>query len=296
MPEIGNKIANADIDLIDETFSVTQSGSYHLSIQIEPDRLSFAVYNTVINKYIVLRSYPLFDVDPLQDDHASSASAYRPFFENDKLFRLSYKSSSLLWVSPRSTLVPDHLFDPAQAAVYMAFNHGVFAGEHILYRYIWGANSYCVFSCPEELTSLARMRQPRIHFFHQLTPFIEAATSNTPSEGKADMTVFFYSRWLDVVILKKDKLLFYNSYKINAPADSVYYLAGLSNLFDIDLKSVTIKYAGNLQQAPPEIAILTGFVDCLEECEQPKAFTYSQRITDPLRKNFINLFNLYRCE
>jgi len=297
MPEIGNKIATADIDLVDETFDVLLSGSYHLSIQIEPGRLSFCVFNTVINKYIVLRSYPVSITDPAPAiGHSSLVSAYSPIFENDNLLSLSYKSSSLLWISPRCTLVPGHFFNPGEEDLYLAFNHGAVAGEHILYRFIRPANLYSVFSIPEELLNLIWMHQPRIHFFHQFSPFIKSVFAGTTLTDNVDMTIYFYSHWLDVVVMKNNKLLFYNSFKIISPADSVYYLAGVSNLFDIDLKTIKLMYTGDLLKMPPEIAILKDFFSTIIECKPPNTVAYSHYITEPFRKDFIHLFNLNGCE
>jgi len=297
MPEIGNNIVKADIDLIDEAFNVSQSKSYHLSIQIETDRLSFCVFNTEIFKYVILRSYSLSVTCPsFATVHSSLIDACRPIFENDDLIRLSYKSSRLLWVSPRYTLVPEQLFDPSETEVYLSFNQGVTTDEHTLHRYIQPANLYHVFSCPVELINLVCMYHPEICFFHQSAPFIQSVVTGIPPSGKANVAIYFHFRWLDVVVIKNGKLLFYNSFKINAPADSLYYLASVSNLFDIDLLSTELMYAGSLNRTPPEIEILKGYVGCFKECEPPNMVAYSHHITEPFRKNFINLFNLYGCE
>jgi hypothetical protein len=296
MPEIGNNIAKADIDLIDDSFDVSHSGSYHLSIQIESGRFSYCIFNTETNKYIVLRSYPLTVTDPSSiTGHSSLVSAYFPIFENDYLLSLSYKSSSLLLISPRYTLVPDHLFDPGKAEVYLNFNHGAVSDEQVLHRHFRPANVYCVFSCPDELLNLILMYQPYIRFFHQSAPLIESVLSGISQTSEEEVAIHYYHRWLDVVLVKNKKLLFYNSYRINAPADSLYYLLGVTNIFDVVLLSTKIMYAGNLVQMPPEIEILKGYVSSIENVPS-NAFTYSHYITEPNRRNFSNLFNLYRCE
>ena len=297
MPGIGNKIANADIDLVDETFDVQKSKNYHLSIQIEAGRITFCVFNTVINKYIVLRSYPLSITDLSSvTGHSISVSAYRSIFENDDLLGLSYMSCSLLWVSTRFTFIPEHLFDPGDANLYLTFNHGVATGELPLHQFIRSVKLFHVFSCPRDLISLVRMYQPHVHFFSQSMPFIDSVHTGISTTGKIDVAVYYYYHWLDIAVVKDEKLLFYNSFIINAPADSVYYLASVSNMFDIDLKSTKLKYAGTLWKMPPEITILKDFVDGIIEFDPFNTFTFSHYITDPFRKNFINLFNLYGCE
>ena len=291
MQEIGSfRTLKVDINLVDETFDVSQSGSYHLSIQTETGGISFCVCNTAIRKYIVFRSYLFPEADHLLAD------IYSSIFENDDLLKLTYKSSSHLWISPCSTLVPNYLFDPDEAEACLVFNHGKITDEQTQHHDIKPVNLINIFSCPEMLTDMLRKYQPNIRLFHQTAPFIEtviAAPSLTHSRG---ISVFFYSRYLDIVVVENQKLLFYNTFKIIAPEDSVYYLTGVSNLFNIDLSTSKLMYAGDLDQIPPEVAILKSYVETIVECIPSNAFTYSHFITASFRKKFINLFNLYGCE
>ena len=263
-----------DIDLIDERFSVSQSESYHLSIQTEPDRLSFSVFNAVINKYVVRRNYPLCSTDSL---HAL-LNECGEIFENDELLRLRYKSSGHLWVSPRCTLVPEHLFDPGEMDSYLTFNHGSTVGELTFQNHIRSARLYSTFSCPQALMDLLRRYQPNITCYHHATPFIESVIAGASASDKFSLAVYFYSNCLDIVVVEKDRLLFYNTFQITAPEDSVYYLAGVSNLFHIDLSSTILMYAGNTENIPPEVAILGNYVERIDE------------------NNFIHLIHLYGCE
>jgi hypothetical protein len=290
MPEIGHKAVKTDIDLVDETFDVSQSGSCYLSIQIEQDGLSFCVFNTVINKYIVLRNYPFLHTAPHEMiDECSS------IFANDDLLRLKYKSSGLLWISPRSTLVPDDLFDPGKADTYLSFNHGELASEQTQHNFIRSAGLYHVFSCPESLVNLLSIYQPKIHLFHQTAPLIESMITKIDSQDKL-MAIYYYSHNMDIMVVENKKLLFCNSFQINAPEDSVYYLAGVSNILNVEPLSTNLLYAGDIKRLPPEVAILKDYVERLVEFEPPNTVTYSYLITEPLRKNFINLFNLSGCE
>ena len=291
MPEISNNIAKVDVDLVDESFNASQSVSYHLSIQTEPGRLSFCVFDTVIDKYIVLRNYSLNSNDP---DVLISECA--PIFANDDLLGLTYKSSSHLWISPRCTFVPEHLFDPGETDSYLTFNHGSTGGELILQNHIRSARLYNVFSCPEALMALLRLYQPNISFYHQSTPFIESVIAGMSSWGGSGIAIYYYYNWLDIVVVKDQKLLFYNTFQIVAPEDSVYYFVGVANLFHIDLPSTKLMYVGNFRHIPPEVAILENYVDRIVECEPPKEVVYSHHIPEPFRKNFLNLINLYGCE
>ena len=229
-------------------------------------------------------------------DYLVSADIYSSIFENDDLLKLNYKSSSHLWISPCSTLVPNHLFDPDEAETCLVFNHGKMTDEQTQHHDIKPLNLINIFSCPEALTIMLRKYQPNIRLFHQTAPFIETVIAAPSMTHSLRIAVFFYSPYLDIVVVENQKLLFYNTFHIVAPEDSVYYLTGVSNLFNIDLLTTRLMYAGDLNQIPPEVAILKNYVESFVECIPSNAFTYSHNIPVTFRKKFINLFNLYGCE
>jgi len=294
MPEIGNKIPKIDVDLIDETFDISQSENYHLSVQISHDELSFCVYNTIINKYICLRNYKLSSpVSGLDPDRGGLAFAQcKTIFEHDDILGLRYKSCKNLLVAPRFTLVPEHLFDDTNDDLYLTFNHGTATDTQTFHNHVKPAKLFNVFSYPNDIEALLKTYQPNIQLYHHATPIIGYAVTRYSTI----MAVHYYSGNLDIMILKYGKLLFYNTFLIDAPEDAVYYLIVVANLFDIDLKTKKLIYAGNYESMPSEIAILNTYVESIVECEPSRAVIYSYHISEINRKRFINLFNLYGCE
>ena len=295
MPEIGNNIIKANVDLVDETFDVSQSENYSLSIQIEQDRFAFCVFNTVIKKYIVLRSYPLpSNIDLYSIDAKNSpVSPHRAIFENDDLLTLKYKNRGNVWVSSRCTLMPEHLFDNTQAGSYMAFNHGTVADEQVLQNHIRAAALYNVFSYPKKLTELLNFYQPNIGLFHHATPFIRTNIADLASWGRTAMAVYCYSGYTDILAVKNGKLQYYNTFQTNTVDDALYFLTLVSNMLKVDMLSTKLVYFGNNRQ---NTAILEKYVHRVVECEPVNSVTYSHYISESFRKDFINLFNLYGCE
>jgi hypothetical protein len=293
MPETGNNNAiNPVIDLVDETFDISQAGSYYLFLQTGPEGLAFCVFNAVISKYIVLRHYPFSGTD---GNSNAIVGLCRNIFADDNLLGLSYKVCSHLWVSPRSTLAPEHLFDPADAAEYLNFNMGWNADECVMHNQVRSAKLYNIFSCPKPLASLLRQYQPTVTFFHHATPFIDGLSVESLSSSKTRVAVHYYADNMDILAVKARKLLFYNTFRISTPQDSVFYLAGVLNLFDMKPAATKLFYAGNLNEIPPHAKIIRDYVDRTVECEPLDTVTYSHYLTGQIRTRFIHLFNLYAC-
>jgi len=278
--------------MIDEIYDISQSENYNLSIQTVPGELAFCVLNNVLNKYVVLRNYKLSSTDL-----HSMISECKLIFEHDDLLGLRYQNSRHLLVSPRCTLVPEHLYDDDNADLYMTFNYGKLTDEQTLHNHIVPASLYCIFSYPKAMAALLQLYQPNINLFHHAAPFMESIIGGMySSTGKPCAAVFFYSCNLDIMVVEKTRLMYYNTFQINAPEDSVYYFTLVLSSLEINPSSTRLIYAGNGRNMPPEIAILNDYVSRTIECEPPTDVTYSRYIPEPLRKDFINLFNLHGCE
>ncbi len=289
MPETGNNTAiEAKLNLIDETFDISQAGSYHLSIQIGVNGLSFCVFNTVINKYIVLRDYPLLTGGDM-------LFACNNIFENDDMLGLRYKSCGFMEISPRCTLFPEHLFDPGYAAAYLSFNHGWKGEEFTSYNCLHPIQLYNVFSLSEELKALLKKYQPNISFYHHATPFVNWMVSRSYATSKPLVAVYYYDDYMDILVTQDKKLLLYNTFHIKTPEDSIYYLAGVLNLFDLQLASTAISYVGDPKDSLANMEIIKRYVSRISECEPIDTVTYSHYLTESIRKRYTHLFNLQGC-
>ena len=290
MSEIGNKAVNTSIDLIDETFDVSQSESYRLLVQTGADGLSFCIFNTVLDKFIVLRHYQFSAAngEVLTD-------TCRNILAEDDLLGLKYKNCGILYVSPRCTLVPEPLFDSDHIAEYLNFNHGRDADECVLHNHIRSAKAVNVFSYPKNLTNLFRQYQPGADFYHHATPFLNRVVDKSATSGQLQVTVYCYADYMDIAAAKNGKLLLYNTFNANTAEDSVYYLTGVLNMFDLFPSSAKVFYAGDLKDASPRAEFIRKYVERLVELESIGEVTYSHYITDRIRARFVHLFNLHGC-
>ncbi|MDR0814418.1 MAG: DUF3822 family protein [Bacteroidales bacterium] len=283
MPATGNNFKVHTIDLIDETFDVSQSVNYSLCLQIASKGISFCVLDTLTGKYIVLRHYPC--------ETGSDFMAFcSKIFDEDELLRLTYKSSRFLQVSERSTLVPAPLFAEKEAENILNFNHGKREDELTLFRYLPSAQAYSIFSVPAPLHSLLQKYQPGIQCFHHSQPLIEWSIEKNKS-----LSFFIYNDNMDIVILRDGRFIFYNSYHLLAPADAVYFLAGALNAFGLSINATELVYAGASADVSDCIELIKPFCSRITEIEPSNARIYSYYINETLRKQFIHLFNLHEC-
>ncbi len=284
MPETGNNIVTTKptLDLIDETFDISQSASYHLSIQTSPGRLAFCIFNSVLNKYLVLRYYQV-----MLDENTC-----KNIFENDDLLGLVYKGCNHVFVSHRYTLVPASLFDQGASGFYLDFNQNVKSEEQVMSLLIRPAQAYDIYACPEWFKSLLVKYQPSVAYFHHVTPFIDSLLTDS---AKAQVAVYYYGNHMDVAITKQKQLLFYNTFKIETLEEAVYYLAGALNMSGMSIAATTLTYSKDVNETLPLANALKKYVARLVEYAPMDTVTYTHYISEQIKIQFAHLFNLYRC-
>ncbi|MDR1673774.1 MAG: DUF3822 family protein [Bacteroidales bacterium] len=281
MPETGggNKpFIRATVDLLDETFDVSQIGNCLLFLQITTGSVSFCIFHTGSGKYVGLRHYLFARENDLY-------SCCRSVFESDELLRLKYKNCCGLWLSPRYGLVPVPLFDPQAVEKYINFTLGKATDETTLYRCMQEAQTYVVFSVPAELKNIVEAYQPATQWFHQSETFIRFV----PEEKQA--AFFFYGNNMDITVRQSQKLLFYNTFAVKTSEDVLYFLASVLNLHGLPL-SVDIAFAGVWDESPYKS--ISQYVTHISEWTPDHVGT-AGNFTESLLRRFFHLFYLSRC-
>ena len=95
-----------DFAFVDETLDINITQSYYLSIQVSLNGLSFCILDPVRNKYIAL-SHQNFETDLIFDDFLNTIEEY---IEKNELLNHTFKSTKLIWLTNKNTLIPNSFF------------------------------------------------------------------------------------------------------------------------------------------------------------------------------------------
>ncbi|MDR0714226.1 MAG: DUF3822 family protein [Bacteroidales bacterium] len=284
MPETGNNPDFPFIDLVDETFDVSRSTVFVLSVQIGGEGLSYCLFDTVVNKFVVLRHYPL---DRQEDIIALCGKV----FESDEWLKFRYRQSRVMWVSPRSTMVPEDLLDERCAEQILNFNHDSPSHEEQTFvRHLPSQKLYHLFSVPVSLVRLLSACQPDIRWLHHAQLTIEGIAAK-----KTPVSLFFYRGYMDTALFRNKQFLFYNSFPVNSPVDAFYFLAGVEERFNMPLIATEVACSGTADNIPSYLEYFKSHSLRVTECESGRNHIYSHYITESLQRRFAYLFHLHEC-
>jgi hypothetical protein len=150
------------LELFDETLDINSTENYELSIQVSPEGFSFCLLDTIRNKFVLMRAF-----EPEENKSFNSEKISELLDKDDFLLR-KYKKVNIVMPSPRFTLVPAPLFDPAKKDEYFTFNHNLEEGNIIITNKITDPDTFIVFSVSRPIYDLINKHYPWVHPNHHI--------------------------------------------------------------------------------------------------------------------------------
>ena len=280
-----------DFAFVDETLDINLTQSYYLSIQVSLDGLSFCILDSVRVKYIAL-NHVNFQKDLIFDDLLDTIEDY---IENNELLSYKYKSTKLIWVTKKNTLIPNSYFDQNKLKQYFEFNQKLDDLDEIHFNELKYVDAYSVFIIPNQIANIFSKQFQNITYYNQQIPFIEHALFKHHSENKK-VIVNVNTDFIDLCIIENSKLLLYNNFAYKAEMDIIYFILYVFDQFKLDTQSTELYLNGFIDKNKSLYNQLYRFIKHLKFDKLSEEFSYSYTFNKIPSHSFTNLFNLHLCE
>lgn len=146
------------------------------------------------------------------------------FLAERKLTEKEYDDYSLSWFNPLSTLVPMNVFGASSAKdVFQACFTKEMISNDIDYNRISELSLVNVFEIPLWVKSFFVVRFPRIVIQHEGTHFLRGIFAG--STFKTAVHAVLHEQHFLLIIVRHNKLLFYNTFEASGEDDVLYYLS-----------------------------------------------------------------------
>ncbi len=279
--------------VIDETFDLNTSSSYHLSIQISLDSFSICILDTVRNKYIALKHIH-FDSIILKEQLINKLKA---FLYSERLLKKKYKKVSFSIISQNSIIVPGILFNEKNLSSYFRFTRVLSDKEELYYNKFINTDAYNVFALPSGMTDLLKDFFPVLHIYNHSTPFIEnVLRSNRTRFQERRVYCDIHQSFFNIVVSEGDKLLLSNTFSYNNANDLVYYILYIFKQLELDTESIVLIISGIIAADSEEIDLIRKYIKNVKLTKFSERYFYSYTFNKLPDHYFTNLINLYNCE
>lgn len=280
-----------ELSLIDNSFRKDLTNTCHLSVQADLHGFSFCIYDHQQKKHVAFRKYFL-QTQRLMDNFVRQMEE---LLKTDDLLILPYSSSVFLFLSQKSTLIPDNYFDQHVLKSYLEFNHELDVLDEIHYNYLPSVDAYNVFALHTDIASAISHHFKGVRYFHQAMPFIERVSDYSDNRQKQIMAVNINHHFFDVAVSSSGRLKLYNTFQYKEPTDLVYFILYICNEFEMDPLTMELVLSGELSDMMSYRDAIREYIPGVQTLK-----TTDNNLAEGLAKvkesNYFTLFNLIHCE
>lgn len=282
-----------NIAVIDEAFDSSNTAAYHLSILYGERNFSFAILDTVSLRYIAFKNIWFDEPIPSPD----LTNHIRSILNTESYLTRTFKSIFFLYQTPLSVLIPSPLFRPENPEEYFRFSSLLLPSDKILFRRIPAIDAYVIFPIPGDLMNQVGFMLQNVQFFHQACPQIDEAFSESQSLADAAQVIAnIHPGFADLLIIKSNQLILYNSFTIKNTDDLVFFILYLYEQFSLSQEESPVILSGYIEMYPGITEVLHQYLKNIVIRKLPGIYTYSQSFSGLTQHHLSPLINLARCE
>lgn len=226
-----------DISNFTSSFNINKTSTYSLSIQISQHGYTYCILDSFSKEYVAIKHIGY-------GTELSDENLYDKIKDNlaaDAFLSKSYKSVDMIFVTRKSVIVPNVVFDKTKLKDLTNTNFEISDKEEIQFNKLKSISACNVFVIPSYITTLMVNTFPEINFYHEATPLIENQIKNGSEEPT--ISVNFYYDFMDMVVTEKGKLLLYNTFAYQSSTDALFYISSVIDKLKLD-KKTAIKISG----------------------------------------------------
>ncbi|HXC06156.1 MAG TPA: DUF3822 family protein [Bacteroidia bacterium] len=258
------------VSLLDETADFKRTADYALYLTTGPGSFSFAILHKAQNKFVALESYNLQQaLNP-----ESLSKCLTDLIADHGLLSLPFEHVWVGYDSSRSTLVPEALFDAAQASTYIQFNHVSDPGDIVMTDTLTQLDARNIYLLPEAVKKAILALYPKARFRHSSSALLESQAIKYKNETKPKLVVHISLLHFEIILFEGKHLRFYNTFRHQTSEDFMYYLLFVCEQLKLNPENLELILIGEVEKNSAIYSMLYKYVRNIRFGDRPEAFTY----------------------
>lgn len=258
----------------------------HLSIQINLDGFSFCILNEDLKEITALYTFEYFE------NHSSLDHVLKniqQIISEEPLLQKQYQSVNLTFKNKLNTFVPLELFDEQLSASYLQHNIKVLSNDFIANDLLEKNNLVNVYIPYVNITNYFLDQFGPFNYKHAATVLVEKLLNLNKDNTELRFYVHVSKNDFEVIVIKQNELIFYNSFALNTLEDFGYFILFTFEQLQLDRESDKIILLGNIDQHSDLYKLIYKYVRNIEFLKYD--FLYQSEILKniPNHQNFIVL-------
>jgi hypothetical protein len=278
---------------LDKAFREDSTRSFHLTIRLSPGGFSFVIFAADKQKYIGLE---VFKFNTPADD-VKYASLLDEIIMHRQWIAYPYQSVIVIVDHISNALIPSPLFDEKEKGTYLAFNQPYRDNSRIAVDNLKNADAKNVYYLSNPLVAKIKELWANADIVHLSSVLIESLLLTNKNKGFEDKVfVNVRDQIFDLVVLRDEKLYFYNQYKFNTKEDFLYFLLFSMEQLRLNPEITEFIYSGLIDKDSPLYELAWHHIRNSRFIARNENFKYSYVLDDIQSSQYFILFNAQQCE
>jgi hypothetical protein len=210
---------------VDETFDINNYNNYKLSIQCSLDGFSFSVFDTLLNKFIVLADYYLICASPFQ-----LKNEIAEVLNNQKIVVPGYKHVNISYVTYKNMISPDALTENTEEAIF-TFTFEKDRNEEIINNPLLNGKSLLC-AIPTLLKDFFSSYFDSVSYYSPCFPLADRINTKAPMHPTLQLQI--HNHMLFILATTGHELKVMNTYYTKNEDDVLYFTLRLAKSLGFD--------------------------------------------------------------
>lgn len=215
-----------------------------LAIQVSLDGLSFATFDTLMNKPLQLQKIDLGKVNVTMKIEDLFAEA----FQNHPELKAGYDEIIIIHSNNLSTFVPTALFDEEYLGSYLQFNTKVFETDFFAYDELANYEMNNVYIPYVNMNNYFIDQFGTFDYKHANTILVNKLLDLSKNNEERKMFVHVSGNHFEIVVIQNQKLQLYNTFDYKTPEDFIYYILFTAEQLHLNPENFKLELLGKITQ------------------------------------------------
>jgi len=218
-----------------------------LAIQVSLNGLSFATFDTLMNKPLQLKKIDLGKINVTTKTEDLFAEA----FQNHPELKAGYDEIVVIHSNNLSTFVPTPLFDEEYLGSYLQFNTKVFETDFFAFDELGNYEMNNVYIPYVNLNNYFIDQFGIFDYKHANTILVNKLLDLSKNNEESKMFVHVSDTHFEIVVIQNQKLQLYNTFEYKTPEDFIYYILFTAEQLFLNPENFKLELLGHIAEGDP---------------------------------------------
>lgn len=276
-------------------FNVDHLSQYSLYFLLGKQHFKFCIVDTKTSSCLLLEDYLIGSND--QPDEI--LDTLKVIFETHHLLNAGFWNSVKLgFLSPKSVLIPNNLFDKNGLQGYLQMNCTLDDDEgHYYFKHNTG-KIVNVFAANKKIVAWFKEQYPNqnLHLIHHSSALIEGVPRQQDGSRQKSMSLFINIDTAEILVHEKDQLLYCNQFDYHSPEELLNYVMVVMNQLGLDANVNKVQLWGHVNSHSEYFKTLYQYIRNISFGRRPNALNFSFEFDEIEDQQYFDLFALFYCE